>query len=401
MQLFRQFGSRPLQSALITLAVALGVTVITAVAAFLDIGSSSSRAFAESVEGRKIQLVIKANDWLAFYQGDATIPALKVGDVEEETVTFSLDELEKARQAAPSVDYAYLEAFVPMDISPNMVNQPFVDSEGVTPDYFEANEIKFDAGGGFILDDYEQQAKIAVVSHDFIEVANGLRANTVGKSIGGYKIVGVLAEPENSTVRQPDMIVPYFANPYDPLNTLNFVVKDRNKLQEAKEQLEAYARNTWGERVVVRSKNSYSLDVQARAASFIVAILASVGLVIAGLNIMNLMTARVLEQQKNIGVLRSIGASRADIRNRYLVDSLTLGVLGGLIGIIFGWLLVLVFNRYIQLANSEVAKTLQIQLSPRAFVIGFVMACLLSTLFALYPATLAARTNIINSLKEL
>jgi ABC-type antimicrobial peptide transport system permease subunit len=210
-----------------------------------------------------------------------------------------------------------------------------------------------------------------------------------------------LAEPENPAVQQPDMIVPFSINPYDPLNTLTFVVKDRSKLEEAKEQLETYARNTWGERVVVRSQNSYSYDVQARAASFIVAILASVGLVIAGLNIMNLMTARVIEQQKNIGVLRSIGASRGDIRDRYLLDSLTLGVLGGLIGIIFGWLLVLVFNRYIQLANSEVAKTLQIQLSPRAFVIGFVMACLLSTLFALYPAMLAGRTNIIHSLKEL
>jgi ABC-type antimicrobial peptide transport system permease subunit len=396
--LFKQFRTRGLQSALIVLAVALGVAVITAVAAFLEIGSASSREFAESVEGRKIQLVIKANDWQAFYQGDATIPALKVGSVEEEPVTFSMEDLEKARQAAPSVDYAYLEVFI--GLISNKINVALIWAHGVTPEYFGANDIKLSEGNGFIRYDYEQQAMIALISPRLIKAADYLQSNVIGAEVEGYKVVGTFAEEDNLNVG-PHMLVPYRPDPYQPLDTLNFVVKDRSKLQEAKEQLETYARNTWGERVVVRSKNSYSLDVQARAASFIVAILASVGLVIAGLNIMNLMTARVLEQQKNIGVLRSIGASRADIRNRYLLDSLTLGVIGGFIGLVFGWLLVLVFNRYIQLASSEAARTLQIQLSPRAFIIGFVMACLLSTLFALYPARLAARTNIITSLKEL
>jgi hypothetical protein len=150
MQLFRQFRSRPLQSVLITLAVALGVAVITAVAAFLDIGSSSSREFAESVEGRKIQLVIKVNDWQAFYEGDATIPAVKVGSVEEEPVTFTLEDLEKARQAAPSVDYAYLDAYAPTFYEPSKVDLALIDSRGVTPDYFEANAVKLSRGNGFI-----------------------------------------------------------------------------------------------------------------------------------------------------------------------------------------------------------------------------------------------------------
>jgi putative ABC transport system permease protein len=396
-QLFRQFRSRPLQSVLITLAVALGVAVITAVAAFLDIGSSSSRAFAESVEGRKIQLVIKTEDWQAFYQGDATIPAVKVGSVEEEPVTFTPEDLEKARQAAPSVDYAYLEVFGGVG-RPGLVDKPSIGVVWVSPDYFEANEITLVEGNGFIRDDYDRQEKIALVNSTLYEASENLR---MSRSVEEYKIVGLFADFDDLNSYQPDMIVPYAPSPYNPLYSLTFVVADRSNLQAAKEQLETYARKTWGERVVVRSRNSHSLDVQARAASFIVAILASVGLVIAGLNIMNLMTARVLEQQRNIGVLRSLGASRADIRNRYLLDSLTLGVIGGFLGILFGWLLVIVFNKYIQLASSEAAKTLQIQLSPRAFVIGFVMACVLSTLFALYPAMLAARTNIITSLKEL
>ena len=197
------------------------------------------------------------------------------------------------------------------------------------------------------------------------------------------------------------MLLPFPISPFNPIDALTFVVKDASKLEEARGQLEVYAKSTWGEGVTIRAPNDASYSSQARAALFIVAVLASVGLVIAGLNIMNLMTARVLEQGKTIGVLRSVGASRGDIRNRYLLDSFTLGVLGGLVGVAFGWLLIFVFNRYLQTASPELAEGLQVQLSPQALVIGFVMACLLSILFALYPAILASRTNIITSLKEL
>jgi putative ABC transport system permease protein len=398
MQLFRQFRSRPLQSVLIILAVALGVAVITAVAAFLEIGSAGVREFAESVEGRKITITPKANDWGAFYEGGVANPVVKIGNAEDEPVVFSVTDIEKARTAAPSVDYAYTE--VAQATIASVGTMAFLDAVGITPDYLEANEIKLSSGSVFLQDDYDQKKSVALVRPRLIKAAD-LKGEPIGQSIEGFQIVGVLEETEEANLYIPNMLIPFPANPFNPVDTLTFVVKDAAKLDEARAQLEAFAYATWGDRVTVRAPNSNSYDVQARAANFIVAVLASVGLVIAGLNIMNLMTARVLEQQKNIGVLRSIGASRADIRGHYLFDSLTFGGIGGVLGILFGWLLVFVFNRYIQIASPEMAESLQIQLSPLAVVIGFIMACLLSTLFALYPAMLASRTNIINALKEL
>ena len=148
MQLLHQFRVRPLQSILIVLAIALGVAVVTAVAAFLDIGTASSRDFAASVEGRRITLTARANDWQAFYEGPVSVPVIKLGAADDEPVSFTLDDVEQARVAAPAVDYAYAE--VAEFMSSTEVDLAFIDAVGITPDYLEANEVKLSSGSGFI-----------------------------------------------------------------------------------------------------------------------------------------------------------------------------------------------------------------------------------------------------------
>ena len=397
MQVLRQFRVRPLQSFLIVLAIALGVAVITAVTAFLDIGTASSRDFAASVAGRRITLTPKASDWQAFYEGPVPIPVVKLGAADDEPIVFTLDDVERARAAAPAVDYAYTEVAQFMSVA--TVDMAFVDAVGITPDYLEANEIKLSSGNGFIGDDYEQKKPLALVSSRLIKAAD-ITGDPIGRGIEGYEIVGVLEEPENPDADQPNMLIPFPADPFNPIDSLSFVVKDHAKLEAAREQLETYARKTWGERVSVRVASDSSLAVQTRAAQFIVAVLASVGLVVAGFNVMNLMLARVLGQVKRIGILRSVGASRSRIRRTYLADSVALGFVGGVAGVGLAYALLVAFNRYLQLANPDFAKSLFVHLSLPAAAIGLGVACLLSALCAWYPALLASRTDIVTSLKE-
>ncbi len=376
------------------MAIALGVAVVTAVVAFLDIGTASSRDFAASSQGRRVTLTPRANDWRAFYEGPVPIPVVKLGAADDEPVSFTLEDVEKARVAAPAVDYAYAE--VPQFMGSIEVDMAFIDAVGVTPDYLAANEVKLSSGSGFIKDDYEQKKQIALVSSRLIKAAD-LEGDPTGQRIEGYEIVGVLEE--DPTSNQPNMLIPFPANPFNPIDRLSFVVDDRAKLSEARAQLESYVRTTWGERVNVRSASDNALAAQTKAAQFIVAVLASVGLVVAGFNVVNLMLARVLGQAKRIGVLRSVGASRALILQSYLTDSLTLGLAGGVVGVGLAYGLLVAFNRYLHIANPE-AESLFVHLSFPAAVIGLSAACLLSALCALYPALLASRTDIIESLKE-
>ncbi len=108
MKAFRQFRSYPLQSGLIVLALALGVAVITMIASSLYMTNTSLGEQSQQLWSRELRLQSKKNDWNAFYQGGRPIPVREVGLVTDEKVVLSLDDLTKAKEVAPLVDYAYL-----------------------------------------------------------------------------------------------------------------------------------------------------------------------------------------------------------------------------------------------------------------------------------------------------
>jgi putative ABC transport system permease protein len=90
--------------------------------------------------------------------------------------------------------------------------------------------------------------------------------------------------------------------------------------------------------------------------------------------------------------LRSLGAQRGDIRNKLLSEALALGVVGGILGVIAGYGLLLAFNSYVQRASG--GNWLDVSFSPSALLIGFALAIVVSLLFSFYPALMASRVKI-------
>ena len=199
----------------------------------------------------------------------------------------------------------------------------------------------------------------------------------------------------------PEMLIPFPANPFNSLKRLTVVVDDVAKVGQARAELAAFAADTWGEGVNVSSNDVSSYRAEQRTTALVIAGLASVGLVVASLNIMNLMLARVLRGSRDIGVLRSLGATRAAIVRRYLADALTLGALGGALGVELGFVLVGVFNSYIRAADPQGAQVYTVGFSLPAILIGLLLSLAVTLLFALYPALVAARTNVVTALKGL
>lgn len=151
----------------------------------------------------------------------------------------------------------------------------------------------------------------------------------------------------------------------------------------------------------MRANSVASYRARQRVTGFIVAALASLGLAVASLNIMNLMLVRVLRGGKDIGILRSLGATRTAIARRYLGNAAALGGLGGVLGVGLGYALVAAFNAYIRAADPQQAQAFIIGFSLPVVGVGFVLALLVTTLFALYPAIVAARTDVVDALKGL
>jgi putative ABC transport system permease protein len=395
--MFRQFRSRPLQTALTILAVALGVAVVTAVAAFLDINRQSQKTFINSVQARSITLQTREDDSANSSDWNSSL-VTEVGLVDDQPITLTEEDLEQARAAAPSVAYAFITSPVGLDTS--SIAESGADILAVSKDYLAANDITLSEGSSFSESDFVEQRNVVLASRRLLELIDKVE-NPIGQTVTAwdqgsvaFEIIGVMADKPDTTL--PDLLIPFRPDPYNPTNPPTFVVNDVANLNQARAELEAFATKTWGGRVMVRSVNLEKYTTQQRTTRFLIAMLASVSLVSAALNIMNLMLAQVFKNRRETGILRSLGATRAIIRNQYLSNALVLGSVGGVLGVALGYLLLLAFNNYIATANPDALGLFPSRLT---LVIGFASALGISAVFALYPALLASRLNVVEALK--
>ena len=119
--------------------------------------------------------------------------------------------------------------------------------------------------------------------------------------------------------------------------------------------------------------------------------IASISLVVGGIGIMNIMLASVTERTREIGIRRALGAKRRDITVQFLVEAVTLTMLGGLVGIGLGILVPVVVQHVLKLKAIISASTL---------LIPFTMAIVVGLISGLYPATRAARLDPIVALRH-
>ena len=133
---------------------------------------------------------------------------------------------------------------------------------------------------------------------------------------------------------------------------------------------------------VVRIQSSQVMTV-------LLAAIASVSLLVGGIGIMNIMLVSVTERTREIGLRMAVGAARRDILLQFLIEALTLSLIGGGIGVVLG------------IAGSVVvarlAKWLML-LEPQAMVVAFGFAALVGVFFGFYPARKAAGLNPIEAL---
>jgi putative ABC transport system permease protein len=118
--------------------------------------------------------------------------------------------------------------------------------------------------------------------------------------------------------------------------------------------------------------------------------IAGISLLVGGIGIMNIMLASVLERTKEIGVRRAVGATRADVLGQFLFEATFLSVVGGIIGIVLGYVLTRVITFYAQWRTV---------VSPEAIILAFTVSAAVGIAFGYYPARKAAYQNPIESLR--
>ncbi|MCE5258069.1 MAG: ABC transporter permease [Chloroflexi bacterium] len=120
--------------------------------------------------------------------------------------------------------------------------------------------------------------------------------------------------------------------------------------------------------------------------------IAGISLLVGGIGIMNIMLVSVTERTREIGIRKAVGAKRSDILLQFLVESVVLSVIGGAIGIGFGWIISLVINQVAAGMFSSVITASSILMA-----VGFSFG--VGLFFGIYPANRAAALNPIDALR--
>jgi putative ABC transport system permease protein len=131
-------------------------------------------------------------------------------------------------------------------------------------------------------------------------------------------------------------------------------------------------------------------EASSRVLALLLAAVASVSLVVGGIGIMNIMLVSVTERTREIGLRRALGARTRDILGQFLVEAVTLSLIGGLVGVLIG------VGGALAVAQLAGWKVL---LSGEAVALAVAFAFVIGVFFGFYPARKAARLNPVEALR--
>jgi len=121
---------------------------------------------------------------------------------------------------------------------------------------------------------------------------------------------------------------------------------------------------------------------------------AGISLLVGGIGIMNIMLTTVTERTREIGLRKALGARRADILQQFLVESVVLSVLGGVIGIAVGWLLAHIMGS-VQLGGSAITPVVSVS----SILLATLFSMAVGLFFGIYPANRAAGLEPVEALR--
>ena len=280
---------------------------------------------------------------------------------------------------------------------------------GTSPDYLVTANFTVANGKFFSENEILRRERVCVLGKTVVDNLFELR-DPVGKTVKikniGFHVLGVMKEKGASGWRNPDdqVFIPYttamkrvFGVEY--LSSISLQAKTDKVLEEAETEAIALIRkqhkipSNKEADFHIRNQAEFMETLEESSQTFTNMILgiAVVSLLVGGIGIMNIMLVSVTERTKEIGLRKAVGAQRLDILVQFLVESTTLALIGGIVGVGFGIL------------GAEMVPSLwgwRTVISPFYGVVSFIVSALVGIFFGAYPAWKAAKLHPIDALRH-
>ncbi len=287
---------------------------------------------------------------------------------------------------------------------------------GVDADYAEARDVQVVDGRFISEDDVLTHARVAVIGqtvHDELFPSGAEPLNqTIRINDVPFRVVGVLEERGGNQFANDDnqVIVPISAargrltdlravSGLPGVSVILLQAAEAGELDPVKADSTATLRDTHG--ISYRDDDDFSILSQndllatfgqiSAAITLFLGAIAGISLLVGGIGIMNIMLVTVTERTREIGLRKAIGAKRRDILIQFLVEAMTLALLGGLMGLTLGVLGALLI--------AGISQEFAPRISPITILLSTGMSVFVGLVAGLYPALRAARLNPIDALR--
>ena len=401
LEALESLSGNKLRSGLTVLGIVIGVA---AVIAMLAVGKGAQESITSSINSIGTNLLV-------------VFPGGKEQDRFRPLTMRDADAL-RDQLAAPSIEAVAptLEIGGEVTFGGQQTSSPLI---GVTPAYFQVRNVNL-AEGEFITEDHLLgRASVVLLGPEVAETlfghTDGITGETVRIDGQPFRVIGVLESKGGGEFGSEDnqMIVPLTtakARLFGPKSGQSGDRVDAIYVQAAGADLVPQAMEEIAQILRTRHRITDEIDdftiftqqdllAEAETITNVLTIflggVAGISLLVGGIGIMNIMLVTVTERTREIGLRKALGARKRDILIQFLTESSLLSLIGGIIGILLGWLISLIVGQIAAANNAPFTPVVALD----AIMLATIFSAAIGLFFGIYPANRAAGLQPVEALR--
>ncbi|MFB3887660.1 MAG: ABC transporter permease [Thermodesulfobacteriota bacterium] len=388
-----------MRSGLTMLGIIIGVAAVIAMVA-VGLGAESRI---------KEQIASMGSNLLMVVPGSFTSGGMRFGAGTRSTLT-----VEDAKAIATEIPgVKYVAPVTSGSVQVVFGNQNWsTEAQGTTPEFLEIRNWSIASGRAFTTQEVESSAKVCILGNTLVENLFG-GIHPVGEIVRikkfPFTVVGVLDPKGQSGMGrdQDDIVFVPFTTAQRNLfgrdipgtvRQISVQARGPEVLSEVEEQINTLLRQR--HRILPSQENDFTvrnltelmgtIEQTGKVMALLLASIASISLIVGGIGIMNIMLVSVTERTREIGIRIAVGAKGRDILLQFLIESLVLSLIGGILGIGIGMVGTLVLSHFTQWPTL---------FSVNAILLAFLFSSFVGIFFGFYPARKASLLNPIEALR--
>jgi len=384
------------RSGLTILGIIIGIGSVIAMVAIGQGAQSSIESSIESI-GSNLILVMPGSQRVGgISQGGGSLQTLTREDADaiKKQVT-------SVKAVAPAVTGRYQ-----VTAKGNNTNTQVI---GTVEDYTVVRNVTMGTGSFFSDTQIKSSAKVAVLGPETRDEIFGKNVNPVGQNVRinkmDFQVIGVTEAKGGSGFNNQDDVIyvpitaaQHFLSGNDYVNNISIAVRDQNAMTSSQNQISKLLLGR--HKITDPEKADFNIinqtDILSAASSvtstftILLSSIAGISLLVGGIGIMNMMLTTVTERTREIGLRKAVGIKKIYINIQFLMEAIMLTLIGGILGIILGFLGSLALTKFAGLAT---------EISVASVGMAFGVSAFIGIVFGFYPARRAANLSPIEALR--